>query len=118
MSEQKDEEQYVLVDLRSIVGNCVMFWAEGCSGYTCELDKAEVFSAKSAFSQHECRPNIDQPIPLSVARDLVVQHVRREPLNRWIYDNPDPRRTDPPWVAAKRKYEAEKAAEREAECRS
>lgn len=111
MSESGQEsEQYVLVDLRSIVGNCVMFWEKGCSGYTCDLDKAHVFNEQEAFSQHRTRPHVDQPIPLRVAREFAVTHVRREPLNRWIFDNPDPRRTDPKWVYEKRERDQKEDA--------
>ncbi len=87
--------KYVLVDLRSCVGNCVMFWAEGCSGYTCEIEKAHVFDEAQAFGQHRVRPEIDHPIPLDVAKSLVVSHVRREAVFAWCRENQDPRRTDP-----------------------
>jgi len=100
--EYLTEEPYVLVDLRSIAGNCVLFWAKGRSGYTCELNEAHVFTAKQAFSQHRCRPDVDQPIPLSVARKSAVTHVRREPLNDWLTKNPDERRQDPFWLKERR----------------
>lgn len=95
-------ESYVLVDLRSIVGNCVLFWRQGHQGYTCNLDEAHVFDEAGAFAQHRCRPHIDQPIPLRVATECLVHHVRREPLDRWLLANPDPRRIDPAWMYEQR----------------
>lgn len=92
MSEVVDmPRRFVLVDLRSVVGNCALFWAEGRSGYTCDLDAAHVFDEAEAWSQHRCRPEEDMPIPLDVARALVVSHVRRSALTSWRRDNPDPR---------------------------
>jgi len=99
--------RYVLVDLRSVVGNCLLFWAEGRSGYTCDLDGAHVFDERGAFRQHECRPDIDWPIPVDVARSLVVRHVRREAVLAWARENQDPRRTDPYGAQPREEAEAD-----------
>jgi hypothetical protein len=72
-----------------------LFWSEGRSGYTCELDKAHIFNEDEAFSQHRSRPDIDWPLPLDVARSLVVQHVQREAVLDWARVHQDPRRMDP-----------------------
>jgi hypothetical protein len=90
-----DSRRYVLVDLRSVAGNCALFWAKGRSGYTCELAEAHIFDEAEAFSQHQCRPDIDWPLPVDVAQSLAVQHVRRGAVFRWAQENQDPRRTDP-----------------------
>jgi hypothetical protein len=87
--------EYVLADLRSCVGNSALFWAKGCSGYTCNLDEAHVFTEEEAFRQHECRPEVDWPVPLDVAREHVESHVRWGALLRWGQANQDPRRVDP-----------------------
>ena len=93
--------KYVLVDLRSVVGNCSSFWCAG-GGYTCELNEAAVFEDAAAFALHRNRPEVDFPIPFEVARELMVQHVRRGPLVEWVRANPDPRREDPPqWRAGR-----------------
>ena len=34
---------YYVQDNRQYVGNCVLWWAKGRNGYTCDLDKAHVF---------------------------------------------------------------------------
>lgn len=38
------ERLYYVQDTRNVVGNCAMFWAIDGSGYTCDLDKAHVYS--------------------------------------------------------------------------
>ena len=90
-----ESTRYVLVTLRSTVGNCMLFWAEGKSGYTCDLSKAHVFGEDEAFRQHQCRPEVDYPIPLDVAQALVVQHVRQDAVFDWCRDNQDEGRADP-----------------------
>lgn len=87
--------RYVMLELRSCVGNCALFWRHGRAGYTCSIDDAHVFTEEEAFSQHRCRPEVDLPIPIDVARSLIVRHVSREGLFAWCRDNQDPRRTDP-----------------------
>lgn len=111
LDEAKCEgEPYVLVDVRSIVGNCVQFWRKDLQGYTCDLDAAHVFTEPEAFEQHQSRPEIDQPVPLRIARSFAVTHVRREPLNRWLAANPDDGRIDTREVLSTRRQDALKKA--------
>jgi hypothetical protein len=53
---------FYLQDKRSFVGNDVVFWAEGKSGYTTDVSKAHVFTKDEAFAQHRSR-NTDIPWP-------------------------------------------------------
>lgn len=36
---------YYVEDTRQRVGNCILWWAKDCNGYTCHLDKAHIFTA-------------------------------------------------------------------------
>lgn len=55
-------ELYYLQDNRSYVGNDLLFWAKDGAGYTTDLNKAEIYSRKSALGQHRCRET-DIPWP-------------------------------------------------------
>lgn len=48
--------EYYLQDIRQYVGNCMVFWRRGRSGYTTDLSDAEVFTAEAAFHQNSIRP--------------------------------------------------------------
>lgn len=106
MSREKPEESpddaYVLLVTRSVVGNCALFWAEGRSGYTCDLEEAHVFTRKEAYSQHRCRPEVDLPVPLSMARSVSSTHVRIEHVYDALAEAPDEERQDPYGVSTRR----------------
>ena len=36
--------EYYLQDSRQMVGNCMLWWGRGCSGYVTDLREAHVFS--------------------------------------------------------------------------
>jgi len=50
---------YYIQDLRQCVGNCVLWWGNP-GGYTCNLDKAELFTKEEADRIHK---NRDSDIP-------------------------------------------------------
>lgn len=58
--------QMVLMDNRGRVGSALSFWAEG-GGYTCNLDKAEIFTVADALAQHQSRHS-DIPMRLDYLR--------------------------------------------------
>jgi hypothetical protein len=64
---------YYLQDTRQYVGNCILFWANP-SGYTCDLDKAAVFSKEEAYAQHRSRKS-DKPLLKSKVDKAAVRHV-------------------------------------------
>ena len=41
--------KYYMQDRRQYVGNCMLWWAKDCNGYTTDIDKAEIFSKKDAI---------------------------------------------------------------------
>ena len=75
----KDGKQYYIMDAKQCVGNCVLWWALGNLGYTCDIDKAQVYEADEA---REICSHRDTDIPFEVqsVRSVIVHHVRREPL--------------------------------------
>ena len=44
------KETYFMIDRRSLIGNCVVFWAKDHKGYTTDLEKAHMFSKEEAIS--------------------------------------------------------------------
>lgn len=44
---------YFLQDSRQVVGNDMLFWAQGRCGYTTNLDKAHVFTLEEALDERE-----------------------------------------------------------------
>lgn len=73
-------EMYYIQDTRSVVGNCVSWWAPNGNGYVCNLNEAGLYTKERAERQHRSRPT-DKPVPASLARSLAVSHVRIEHLN-------------------------------------
>lgn len=63
-----------ILDSRTIVGNCALFWAPDGNGYTCELNKAGLYEPG-----YSSRPT-DIEIPEEVARACAVTHVRVDTL--------------------------------------
>lgn len=68
---------YYLQDTRAVVGNCAVWWAKDCKGYTCNLDEAHVFTEEEASDQHRCRDS-DVPRPKSDVDALALRHCRIE----------------------------------------
>jgi len=67
---------FYILDSRSVVGNCAMFWCPDSKGYTCELQKAGLYSRAEAYDTSE--HNI--PIAQEDVEALVVKHVRLDTL--------------------------------------
>lgn len=53
VEEMKDE--YYLQDNRCYIGNDILFWAKDGKGYTTDTSKAQVYTRKQAYEQHESR---------------------------------------------------------------
>jgi hypothetical protein len=70
--ERKD---YYILDVRSVVGNCGLWWCPDGKGYTCNLDQAGLYSLSDAERQRET----DVPVPRELAEKCAVRHV---PLDR------------------------------------
>lgn len=81
--EPADEQRYYILDDRSVVGNCAVWWAEDAKGYTCDLDRAWLVSKEEAESHRET----DVPVPQAMAERLVVHHVRRDHLRQAMHED-------------------------------
>ena len=71
---------YYLMDARTCVGNCALWWGPDGAGYLCDLDKAGLYSYEEAHAHRDT----DLPIPQDVAEGLAVRHVRVEGLQRYV----------------------------------
>lgn len=69
---------YYVLDVRSVVGNCAMWWCPDSQGYTCEIDKAGL------YTEAECRSMRDTDIPIhrDVVQQFVIRHVRLDHLRQ------------------------------------
>jgi len=67
-------ELYYLQDKRDYVGNSMLWWRAGGSGYCCDVREAGVFTKEQAFAQHRCRET-DIPWPRSYIDARVAHHV-------------------------------------------
>ena len=67
---------YYILDARQCVGNCAVWWRPQGKGYTCELNKAGLFTKEEAESHRKT----DLPVHKDIAEGLVRQHVRWDSL--------------------------------------
>ena len=74
-----EAEVYVVVDTRSVVGNCALFWGPKRSGYTCDLDRAGRYTREEAIQIERTR-DTDKAVALSVAQTFVRRHVAASDL--------------------------------------
>jgi hypothetical protein len=68
-------QRYYIVDTRTVVGNCAMFWGPGRRGYVCNIDEAGKYSEDDARAQQRSR-STDVAIPCETIDALVIRHVR------------------------------------------
>ena len=77
-SELKKEEQlYYVQDSRSYSGNCILWWAKDHAGYTCDLDKAHIFTREEVS---RIRRPTDVPWPKEEMDALAFRHVSMQSL--------------------------------------
>jgi len=74
------EQLYYILDSRTVVGNCAMWWRPEGAGYTAELDEAGLYTKEKAGSLR----HTDFLVPKELAEKLAVRHVR---LDRLRYEN-------------------------------
>jgi len=72
-------KMFYVQDRRQVVGNCVLWWAEGRAGYTCELDRAHRFTEDEVMSRNWRKTDI--PWPCDLIDGLAIRHCRAEPLH-------------------------------------
>jgi hypothetical protein len=74
---------YYVCDTRSIVGNCLLFWRRGNSGYTCNLDDCEVYPEDVAMQMHKSRTT-DMPYPKDIIDGLTSRYIDHQVLDHYL----------------------------------
>lgn len=69
---------FYMLDTRAVVGNCAMWWAKDRQGYTCDLDKAHLFSEQEIAT--ETWRDTDVPVPAYEVRAEAQRHCRVDSL--------------------------------------
>jgi len=77
-------DRYFLQDTRTIIGNCMVFWAKDAQGYTTDIDAAHLFTLEEALSKR----STDRPWPECVIRSIAklradIQNVPRARPKHW-----------------------------------
>jgi hypothetical protein len=65
---------YYILDTRTMVGNCALWWKPDGGGYTCNLDEAGFYTE----DQIRGLRTTDVPVPIHVAEAHTVKHVRAD----------------------------------------
>jgi hypothetical protein len=73
---RKAGADYYLIDMRSTVGNCALFWRPHGNGYTTQLEEAGLYTLEEAASH---RPT-DVPVHKDHVAKAAVTHVRLDRL--------------------------------------
>jgi len=68
--------EYYILDARTCVGNCALWWAPEGKGYTCNLKEAGLFTLEEAESNRIT----DVPVHKDVAEKIVMSHVQWDHL--------------------------------------
>lgn len=69
--------KFYILDARTVVGNCALWWCPNGSGYTTQLEEAGLYEEADA---KERRRDTDIAIPEEIAKKCAVSHVRVERL--------------------------------------
>jgi len=77
LKDLSDCDEFYILDTRSVVGNCAMWWAPEGRGYVCSLSDAGVYTREEAYGKRES----DVPVPRALAEAFVVRHVRVDQLD-------------------------------------
>jgi hypothetical protein len=72
----EDERVYYILDSRSCVGNCALWWGKDRLGYCCSLDDAGLYTLEEALGERQT----DIPVHRDIAEQCVVRHVRWDAL--------------------------------------
>lgn len=67
-------ESLYYIQNKGFVGNCLLWWREGGSGYTCNLNEAWKVSKEEAGRICRTRPREDIAHPVSLIDSLAVRH--------------------------------------------
>jgi len=72
--------KFYILDSRTIVGNCALFWRPNGNGYTCDLNEAGLYTEEEAKSHRDT----DIAVPEEMARTCSQSHVRVERLREML----------------------------------
>lgn len=75
-----DERRFYILDVRTIVGNCALWWRPNGQGYTTDLNEAGLYSEAHARAHRET----DVAVPEEMARACSQVHVRVEQLREML----------------------------------
>lgn len=68
---------FYILDARTIVGNCALWWRPNGAGYTTQLEEAGLYEEADAKNG---RRETDIAVPEEIAKKCAVTHVRMERL--------------------------------------
>lgn len=68
------ERMYYVLDTRTYVGNCALFWAKNSAGYTCDPAEAHVYT-ETEIKGHSWRAT-DVPVLKDEVDAALVRHLR------------------------------------------
>lgn len=71
----ENRDRMYIQDIRGYVGNSVSWWAKGGSGYTTNIDKAEVFTEKEAMKLVSESPEKYRAWSYDHIQEVVTKHV-------------------------------------------
>ena len=76
-----ENEEYLMQDSRSYVGNSVVWWAKNHNGYTCDFEKAHIFT-KQELLEHSWRDSdiiwIKSHVEKAIRKHVDAQYLERE----------------------------------------
>jgi hypothetical protein len=78
MSDPDSDACFYVLDARTVVGNCAMWWCPNGQGYTCDITKAGLYTKERCASMRLS----DVPIHRDVVTGLIVQHVKLDHLRQ------------------------------------
>lgn len=73
-----DDACFYVLDARTVVGNCAMWWCPDGKGYTCDIGKAGLYTEKRCKGMRET----DIPVHRDLVARLTIQHVRLDDLRQ------------------------------------
>src|SRR5580698_8375940 len=71
-ARREEGRRFYILDDRTCVGNCALFWAPDSKGYTTQLNEAGLYTEEEAKTHRDT----DIPIPEELAKAASVTHVR------------------------------------------
>jgi len=77
---EKADSLFYLIDSRSVVGNCSLFWRTNSQGYTCDLGDAQKY-AETARDIERDSDGKHIAVPCDLVDAAAIRHVRQERID-------------------------------------